>query len=180
MPWIPATFGSETSATGAVAGNELAEPLQRSPLDVHAGGGEHDVVGIPGDDVGDLRVQRPSLVVQTAEGRLVLRERAIAALDPLPAGVDVDVEPDRQRVAERVSHGRRGHRAAAEREHDRLLLERAEGRLPLLAEDLGDRLARPVLDEVVGVDAAEPAGGGGLARAHEADDRDVLLQIRSR
>jgi hypothetical protein len=71
-------------------------------------------------------------------------------------------------------------RTAGEREHDRLLLERTEGRLPFLAEDLRNRLARRGLDEVVGVDAAELTGGGGLARAHEADDRDVLLQIRSR
>ena len=30
----------------AVAGHELAEPLQRAALDVDAGGGEHDVVGV--------------------------------------------------------------------------------------------------------------------------------------
>src|SRR5207248_4159617 len=147
--------------------------------DVDAGGCEDDVVRVARNDVGDVRVQRASLLVPTAERRFVLRERPIASLDPLPARVDVDVEPDGQRVAERVSHGRRGDRASAEREHDRLLLQRPEGRLSFLAEELRDRHSRRRLDEVVGVDAAELTGCGGLARAHEADDRDALLQIRS-
>ena len=165
---------------GAVSGDELAESPECTTLDHDAGGGQHDVVHVLRNHVGDAGVQRAALLVQTAERRFVLGERTVASPDALPAGLDVDVEPDRQRVGERVLHGRRGNRAAAEREHDRLLLERAEGGLPLLAEDLRDRLARRRLDEVVGVGAAELAGCGGLARAHEADDRDVLLQIRSR
>ena len=165
---------------GAVSGEELTESPECTTLDVYARGSENDVVHVLRNHVGDAGVQRPALLVQTAERRFVLCERAVASPDALPTGVDVDVEPDRQRVGERVPHGRRCHCAAAECEHDRLLLERAEGGLPLLAEDLRDRLARRRLDEMVGVCAAELAGCSGLARAHEADDRDVLLQIRSR
>ena len=44
MPWMPETCASATSATGAVARDELAEQLERADADVDARGGEHDVV----------------------------------------------------------------------------------------------------------------------------------------
>ena len=164
----------------AVAGDELAEPLERAALDVDACGGENDVVDVVRNDVGDLCVERAPLGEQPPELRLVLRERAVASPHALPARVDVDVEPDRQRVPERIADRRRRHRAAAEREHDRPLLDRAKRRLAAFLEDLGNRLAGSRLDEVVRVDASDRASRRRLPRAHEPDERDALLQrIRS-
>src|SRR5581483_4466960 len=162
-----------------VARQELAELPERATLDMHARGGEDDVVDVARDDVGDFRVQRTPLLVQPAERRFVLRERAVASAHALPARVDVDVEPHRQRVVQGVAHARRRHGAPSEREHDCIRLALAERTLAVVAEDLGDRLARRLLDELVRVDdrQADGAGCGRLPRAHEPDERDVLLQL---
>ena len=62
---------------------------------------------------------------------------------------------------------------------DELALELPETGLPLLGEDLRNRLADPPLDLVVAVDAleAQPVGdrapNGGLAGSHEADKVQV-------
>ena len=60
-----------------------------------------------------------------------------------------------------------------------LLFEGAEGGFAVLGEDIGDGAAGVLLDEFIGVDELkvqevgdEPAHGG-LARAHEADEREV-------
>ncbi len=63
----------------AVAGDELAEPLQRAALDVNAGRGEDDVVDVVRYDVRDLGVQLAALLVEPAELGLVPRERAAVA-----------------------------------------------------------------------------------------------------
>src|SRR3989440_7712405 len=163
----------------AVAGDELAELLQRAALDVDAGGGQRAVVQIACAHVGALRVERAPFLVQAAERRLVLREWPVASAHALPARVDVDVEPHGERVVEGVAHRRPRDCASAEREHDRLLLVRAERGFAVVAEDVGDRLAGGRLDQVVRVDATDGACGSRLAGAHEADDCDLLQLIRS-
>ena len=68
----------------AVAGDELAEPLQRAALDVDAGGGEDDVVDVVRDDVGDLarraaaapRRARRNSASSCASGRSLPRTRS--------------------------------------------------------------------------------------------------------
>ena len=65
-----------------VTRNELAEAAKRAALDPDPGGGEHDVVGVAYDGVRRRRVQGTPLVVEAAELRLVLRERAVAAANP--------------------------------------------------------------------------------------------------
>ena len=79
----------------AVAGDELAEPLQRAALDVDAGGGEHDVVAVARGRVGHLGVERRAAArsgarnsaSSCASGRSLPR-------DPLPRRLDVDGEMD--------------------------------------------------------------------------------------
>src|SRR5579864_1426979 len=163
----------------AVAGDERAEPRQRATLDVDAARDEDDVVDVVRDDVGDLCVQAPPLLVQPAELRLVLGQRSVAAADALPARVDVDVEPHGERVAQRVPHRRRGDGPSAEREHDRLLLVPAERGLAVVLEDGCDRLSGRLLDEIVRVHhgQADRLRRRRLAGAHEADEGDALLQL---
>src|SRR5581483_2950008 len=175
----------------AVAGDERCESCKRSALDVHGCGGEDRVEDVRHPRNGDLLVEGAPLVVQPTELRLVPSERAIAATDALPARVDVLVDPDRDcALGEAPADGLARHRTAAER-HDQRLgrshqgvdglhLPVAERRLAL-REELGDRASGVVLDEAVGVDErpAEPEGGRlaerRLARAHEADEREVLV-----
>jgi hypothetical protein len=92
-------------------------------------------------------------------------------------------------LAERAPDRRARDRAAAERDHRRLapaqrvdrdrLLEHTELQLAAPREQLGNRLARAVLELAVEIDelAAEPAREldpeRRLARAHEADEREV-------
>ena len=121
---------------------------------------------------------------------LVLREREITAADPFPGRADVDVELHGERVvAQGIADGRARHGAAAEGEHGGPLvlecrdggfgLQHAELRLTPLLEQLGDRLPCRAGQLVVEVDEApaEPLrdlpAEGRLARAHEADERDV-------
>ena len=92
-------------------------------------------------------------------------------------------------LGQRAADARRLDCAAAEREHRRPLvlecpdrrlgLEHAKLDLPALLEDLGQRTPRGALELAVEVDEppAEPLRDLGaerrLARAHEADERDV-------
>ncbi len=164
----------------AVAGDELAEPPQRAALDVDAGRGEDDVVGVPGDDVGDLRVERPALLVEPLELLAVPRERAIAPAHALPA---VSTSTSSQTtVARSFSSARTSGmvtappprsttRGSVRREHvpDDLRLSRAECRLAVVEQR--DRNVRVGLD----VRETERAGDRRLPRAHEADEREVRV-----
>ena len=130
--------------------------------------------------------------MEPAEVTFVLRQRAVAAAHPLPRRVDVDVHEHRRRVlAQRLAHHGRGDGAAAEAQHGRrlgaqlahghLLLAPPERGLAVLAEE-----GRRVVGHL-GVDvhepAADPLGDGAPERrlpcAHEADEGQVLLQMRS-
>ena len=104
---------------GAVAGHELAEPVERAELVVDAGRGERSTPStspLATTASATCAVERLPLVVQPAEHLLVLRERAVAALAAPPGRVDVDVE----------EHGERARRRAVVRvpERDRAAAER--------------------------------------------------------
>jgi hypothetical protein len=163
-----------------LTGDELAEPLQGALLDVDSGSGEHDVVGIPRNGVGDFRIDRPSLLVEALELLVAPGERTVAPLHALPGNVDVDVDPDHRRVLlQQRTHLRRRDRTAAEIDDDRLRarehltgdlgLSRPERRLALV-----QQLERDIR---VGLHMrqAERPGDRRLAGAHEADEREVLV-----
>ena len=173
-----------------VAGNELAEPLERAQLDVDPAGREDGAVQVVGPRVRSAIVERPALVVEPTEGCLVLRQRPVAAAGSPPRLPDVDVDEDREGpVAQRRPDLVGRDRAAAERDHrgraraqrrKRVLgLARAERRLAAGLEDPRDRLL--ALDLAVDVDerTAEPRrqllAEGRLAGAHEADQGDVSV-----
>src|ERR1700721_2324714 len=69
-------------------------------------------------------------------------------------------------------------RGASQQVGDDLVLEGTEGRLAVLGEDLRDRAAGPLLDDLVAVGERESQAlgeqlpDGGLAGAHEADQDD--------
>ena len=52
-PWMPGDVRVGDERDGAVAGHELAEPVERAGPDVDARGGEDDAVGVVRDRVGD-------------------------------------------------------------------------------------------------------------------------------
>ena len=141
-------------------------------------------------------VERPALLVELGEPARLDRERTVA-------GIGLDTAPRRLRrhvqkhgeapVAEPPAGHRRQDRPSAEREHcirlseqaaDHALLERPERRLAVLLEDRGDRPAGLPLDLAVGVQERPPQPGGQrlararLARAHEADQREVAEGAR--
>src|SRR5207244_395133 len=99
----------------AFSRDERGEAAERAALDANARGGEDDVVDVLRDGVRDLGVELAALLVEPSELRLVLREGPLAVLHSLPARVDVDVEPNRQRVSQRLAHPRRRDRPAAKR-----------------------------------------------------------------
>ena len=173
----------------SVAGDELAEPLQRAELHVNAARGQDGAVEIARARIGRVVVERPPLLVQRPERRLVLRQRALAA-DAAPCLLGVDLDQDRhgppaQRRPDLV--GSDG--AATERDHGRavrveglanvLRLPQPERRLATGLEDPRDRLLP--LDLAIDVDerAAELLGEcraeRGLAGTHEADQSDVTV-----
>jgi len=162
----------------AASGDELAEPLQPAALDVDPRGSQNDVVGVPGDDVGDLRVDRAPLLVESPELVVVSSKWPFASFHALPRDVDVHVEPDDDRaLPQQRTHLGRGDGSATEigdhrlraLEHaaDDLGLSRPERRLALL-----EQLER---DVPVGlhVRQAEPPGDGRLTGAHETDEREM-------
>ena len=151
--------------------------------------GEQHVFDARRDVVRGAVVQRPPLLLeQASEGRLVAGERTVAAAHAVPGLADLDVDPNRERVlAKEPARSFREHGTATECDHPgprggehlrrELLLATAERRLTAL-EQCGDR---PVaaLDLAVEVDERASALPGDLladrrlARAHEADEREV-------
>ena len=177
----------------AVARDEVAEGVQPVGLDVHARRGEHDAVHVERRGVGDVVVDGLPLAMEGAEGVGVARQRPVGALDPGPRRLGVDVEQHREGARrERRARALGEDSPAAERHDDGLavaehvvdgrLLERAEGGLPVVLEELRDRPPRAGLQLVVEIDEAppEPCGGlapeGRLARAHEPRERDVAAE----
>ncbi len=184
---------SATSATGPSPGTAVpSRSSAPSPTSTPAAASTAPSRSV-GAAVRDLLVHRPPLLVQSPKPRLVARERPVAPRDALPANVDRGVEEQRERGrTKRLPRPRGAERAAAELDYrelaasehvvGRLLLERPKGRLAVLLEDLRDRAPAPVLDDVVDANerASEPLGElrakCGLARAHEADERDVPVE----
>ena len=177
----------------AVAWDEVAEGVQPVGLDVHPRGGEHDAVHVERRGVGDVVVDGLPLAMEGAEGVGIARQRPVGALDPGPRRLGVDVEQHREGARrERRARALGEDGPAAERHDDGLavaehvvdgrLLERAEGGLPVVLEELRDRPARAGLQLAVEIDEAppEPCGGlapeGRLARAHEPRERDVTAE----
>ena len=174
----------------AVAGDELAELLERARLDVDAAGGEHGAFEVARAGVCRAVVERLPLLVERPEGRLVLRERPVAAADAAPRFLGVDLDQDRHGpAAQRPSDLVGADGAAAERDHgggrraervERLLrLAQPERRLAAGLEDPRDRLLP--LDLAVDVDERpsellrERGAERRLAGAHEADQCDVTV-----
>jgi hypothetical protein len=130
--------------------------------------------------------------VQRTKLLLVLRKRPIAAPRPPPRLLDRSVHPDRGRVRAKRLAGSAGlDRPAAERDHGRhgrleqgdrpLLLELAETRLALAREQLRDGPAVVGSNQLVDVDELPSDARRSLrtqrrlARAHEADERDLPI-----
>ena len=94
-----------------------------------------------------------------------------------PSAARVRSEPSAPPPSSTTASSRRPRTSAAA-----VLLERAERSLALLVEDLRDRASGATLDDVVDGDerASEPLrelrSECGLARAHEADERDVPVE----
>ena len=140
----------------------------------------------------DLLVQGPALFPERGEAVAVLCERAIGAAHPLPCGVDGDgYERGRRALAERPARALGEDRAAAEREHVRLApLEHFADDLFLDASESPPRPAAKsstTLEPVRRSISSSRSRKGRpirsatsrerrLARAHEADERDVPLQ----
>ena len=172
----------------AVARDQLAEALERPGLHVDAAGGEHDAVQVVCLRHCDLLVHAPAGLVEDAELAIVPGERAPRLADALPRSVDVDVDQHGEVTGELGARRRRQHGAAPERDHRRLgaaqhlrrgaLLGLAEHRLAMREHHL-DARPRLGLDLAVEIDerAAQPRSHllaeGRLARAHEANEREV-------
>ena len=174
----------------AVAGDKLAESLERARLDLDAARDEHGAVEVTDARVGGVVVERPSLLVERPEGRFVLRERPVAASHAPPRLLGLDLYEHRQRpLAQRFADLVGPDRTAAQRDHGRLArgervarvlrLSQPEGRLAAGLEDPRDGLV--ALDLRVDVDERPPElrgellAEGRLARAHEADQSDVTI-----
>ena len=170
--------------------HELAESLQRPRLDVDAAGDEHAAVEVPDAGVGGVVVERPPLVVERPECSLVLRERPVAAANPPPRLLRLDLDEHRQRaLPQRLADLVGPDRTAAQRDHGGrarsegvarvLRLAQPERRLAAGLEDPRDRLL--ALDLGVDVDERPPElrgellAEGRLARTHEADQSDVTV-----
>src|SRR5262249_11170587 len=173
---------------GAVSRHEIAEPCERSALDVDTGEGDHDVVGIARGRIGNLGVERQTLVVEPSEPLLVLRERAFRAASPAPRRLASDLDPGREGPArEQFADARVRHRTSTEGDDlgisldyggERACFDLAKARLAVASEGVRNR-ADPTLDLLVEIHElqTEPrrelARARQFARAHEADERDV-------
>ena len=178
-PWMPATCGSETSATGPSPGTSSREPLRARRARRRRRRRRGRRRGRP-----SRRRRRPRRRARGAprtgcgtrprrwaSGRSLLLTRSqhvststssqIVSVSRSASRTRGDVTAPPPSAATTVSSS-----------------SVAEDRLAFVAEDLRDRLAGRRLDERVGVDSAERARGPRLPRAHEPDDRDVL-QMRS-
>ena len=141
------------------------------------------------DRIGGVAIVGAALLPQPIEARAIGRQRPGGVDGARPRGRPVDVEPHHQRALTQ-QRARRGipERAAAERDDGCVRarqerrgdrgLARAEGRLALLRELLGDPRARLVLHLAIeiGVRASQTPGegppDGRLAGAHEAGEHD--------
>ena len=173
-----------------LAGNELAETLERTGLAVDTARSEDGTIDIPRSCIRGVVVERLPLLVQRPEGRLVLGQRPVAAADAAPGLLGIDLDEDRHgAISERRTNLIDSDCATAQRYHcwghraqgvDRVLrLAEPEGSLTSGLEDPRDRL-HP-LDLGVDVDERPPEpfrqgfAEGRFAGAHEADQGDVTV-----
>ena len=149
----------------AASRHEVPELVDRTSLDVDAGGREQDPVEVARMRVGHLLVERLPLAVERVERLLRPGERPRRPGDALPGGARIDVEKNRERaLGEELARPFREDGAAAEGDDGRLpagedvpgdlLLERAESGLASALEQASDRLARARLDLAVEIDEA--------------------------
>jgi len=151
-----------------------------------------DLLHVAGRRIGRGLVQRLAALEESAKLVAVGGERAVAALHPFPGGVEIDLQAHRhgvvpQRLADsralggaapECDDGRRGFR---ERVDGSRGLEDAEVRLAAMGEELRDRPPLLRLQLAVEIDEGptEPVrdlgAEGRLARAHEADEREVAV-----
>ena len=175
----------------AVAGDELAELLERTRLDVDAPGGEHGAFEIARAGVCRAVVERLPLLVERPESRLVLRERPVAAADAAPRFLGVDLDQDRHgSAAQRPSDLVGADGAAAERDHrgrrgtERRRARRLDSRSRNAASPPVSKIraiGSSPLDFPVDIDerSRQPLRECGaerrLAGAHEADQCDMTV-----
>jgi hypothetical protein len=176
----------------AVAGNELAELLQRPDADVDGSGGECDAFEIGRDRVGGLAVEGLTFLIQRAEQPLLLGERPVEPANAFPGRRRLHLDVHREcLLAKGTADSRARHGSAAEsddrrptlaqRLQRRLLLENPELDLAALREDLRDRPTYIAFDHPVEVDELAAESGGDLhaqrrlAGAHEADEGEVAV-----
>ena len=148
------------------------------------------------DRVGDLAVERPPLLEEPPEVALVLRVRAVAAPRAPPGRVDVDVDEDGERLLAsavrtlgvvtapppRSSTARLARRRARSSISLRLELRGTRPRparaknAPIESADPRSRSPRRASTAVAVRGARRPTGEPRLARAHEADQRQVPVE----
>jgi hypothetical protein len=167
------------------------ELFEHSPPDVDLQGGEQHVFGVLDHSRGYLLVQRPPLVEQTPELILVTRKRASGVTDALPCTGDVDVDPERERIAQKqLARAFGEHRPTPQGNHRRcrrgesfpndLFLQPPELRLAA-AEELGDGTVS-TLELTIAVDERPAAEGRDFladrrfARAHETHEREMTFE----
>ena len=167
---------------------QLGEHLERDGVGAAA-------VGVDGEHR-DVLVHRQPPLVHLVQVRPVQHRAELVALDPGQGLVVADPQVDHPGVAQHRPAPRVLHGAAAQRDHrvrpadqagHGFVLELAEVRLALGAEDLADVAAEALFDQHVAVHEglAEPFGHDvphrGLAGPHEADQHHhhrVLLRVK--
>jgi len=164
---------------------EIGQP---APRDHYLERGEQHIVDASHRSGGDLVVQGLPRVEERPERFLVARKRTAASPDALPGRRGVDLDPDGMgTTAQKVARALGKHCSTAERDHGRLgggehlrrelLLEATELRLASLEELRDGSMASFELSvEIDEGSGAQPRGfltERRLARAHEADEREV-------
>jgi hypothetical protein len=164
------------------------ETGQSTPRDLDLERGEQHIVNALYRGSGDLVVQGPPFVEERPERFFVPRKRTIAWPDALPGRSGIDLDADRVgTTAQKVARALGKDCSAAERDHGRLrrgehlgselLFDATELRLAPL-EELSDG-SMAAFDLTVEIDEGSPAQPRSLltqrrlARAHEADEREV-------
>ncbi len=187
---MPATRASLTISTAPSPGTSSPSLLERADLDVDTARCEDGAIDVAGACVCGVVVERLPLVVERPEGRLILRQRAVAAADATPGLLGVDLDEDRHgAISKRTADLVGPDRAAAQGDHGGCRraqrfecvprLSEAERRLASGLEDPRDRLN--ALDLAVHVDEGpsellrEELTERRLAGAHEADQGDVTV-----
>ena len=175
---------------GSVAGDEVAELVDRAELDMDAGRGEQDPVDVARLRVRHRLIEGLPVAMQRVERLLVLRERPTRSHDPLPGGLRVDIEQHRERApGELCLRALRLHRPAPERDDERVafaqnvacdgLLDCPEPGLAARDEQLRDGGAGAQLDLAIEIDEPTPEplrdrlAGVRLPRTHEPGQRQV-------